>query len=94
MDAPFTFNFNGRVYRAAAYFSFEAEPCYLFVQLLDSELQVQFGEEVTIKTDCETLLQKEDDVIYGLLELRQAIFDAIKITPEFFRAKQGRKMVK
>lgn len=82
MDLTVTFYFRNKVYKALAYFSFDEEPCYIFTLLQNPELIYEFGEEITIKTDCNVLLPKKDDYT-ELVELRQAIFNAVKITRAF-----------
>ncbi|HVE60745.1 MAG TPA: hypothetical protein VNA26_02935, partial [Chitinophagaceae bacterium] len=60
---------------------------YIFVLLISPEIIKEFGDEISIKTDCEKLLPKKDDYPQ-LVRLRQSIFDAIKIIPEFLAAKE------
>jgi hypothetical protein len=54
---------------------------------VDKSLIKEFGDEITIKTDCKQRLPKKDDYP-ELIELRQAIFDAAKTTPAFLAAKE------
>jgi hypothetical protein len=54
----------------------------VFVTLYDNDLVSEFGEEITIKTDFENLLPKKGDYL-TLLELRQAILDAMIALPYF-----------
>ena len=61
-------------------------PCYIFVILEDEELAAEFGRDVTLKTDFETLLPRQDDTP-SLLALRQTIFDTLKTTVLFQQAK-------
>ena len=82
MDLKIPFEYRNTVYEACIYFSFDEEPCYLFTTLTDKQLIKEFGEEITIKTDCNILLPKKDDYP-ELLALRQAIFDAVKKTRAF-----------
>jgi len=65
-----------------AYLSFEDDPCFIFIDLLSIPLIEEFGREITIKTDCDEVLPKKDDYD-ALVELRVAIFEALKISPEF-----------
>ena len=57
-------------------------PCFIFVTLDDRELVKEFGEEITIKTDCRTVLPRKDDYP-ELNELRHSIFNAVKNTRAF-----------
>ena len=68
-----------------------ADPCFIFVMLIDKELIEEFGEDVTIKTDCETILGRIDDYA-ELIELREAIFNVFKTTPEFMAARNKRML--
>ncbi|GAC1424964.1 MAG: hypothetical protein NVS1B13_13800 [Flavisolibacter sp.] len=63
-------------------------PCYIFVLLRQPKLINEFGEEVSIKNDFEILLPKKDDYP-DLVELRQAIFDAIKAKPAFMFVREN-----
>lgn len=87
MDLQLTYTFRNQTYSAQVYFSFEKDPCYLFVILLDEELIREFTEDVSIKTDCEVVLPT-NDAYPELQELRYAIFSAVIQTPEFQRQKQ------
>jgi hypothetical protein len=57
------------------------------VILQEDDLIIEFGEEVSIKNDLENLLPKKDDYP-ELVELRQAIFNAIKRKPAFLFMKE------
>ena len=59
--------------------------------LFDKNLITEFGEDVTIKTDCVTILEKEDDYA-ELIKLRLAIFNVFKTTPEFMVGKNKRML--
>ena len=67
------------------------DPCFIFVMLFDKNLITEFGEDVTIKTDCVTILEKEDDYA-ELIKLRLAIFNVFKTTPEFMVGKNKRML--
>jgi hypothetical protein len=76
------FSFRQKVYTCNINIISSGYPCFVFVNLHDKELINEFSKEVTIKTDGEIRLPKKDDHA-ELVELRQSIFDAIKIQPEF-----------
>ena len=59
--------------------------------LIDKELIKEFGVDITIQTDCVNIVPRIDDYP-ELIELREAIFDEFKTTPEFIAAK-SRRMV-
>lgn len=54
----------------------------MFAVLQDKELIDEFGDEVTIKTDFNARLPKNDDYT-ELIELRQAVFNAAKNQQQF-----------
>jgi len=87
MDSETQFSFRNTHYFCKTYVDSSAHPCYVFVILLDNGLIHEFGEELTIKTDCEKLLPRTDDHP-RLVALRQAIFDSLKKTPELLLAQQ------
>ena len=62
-------------------------PCYLFIDLQDNELIEEFGKEITIKTYFEMRLPKQTDYP-ALTFLRDAIFESIKVLPEFMAIKR------
>jgi hypothetical protein len=64
-----------------------ATPCYIFIDLKDEELIHEFGEEISIETDFERRLPKQDDCP-ALVVLRDVIFDAVKLLPEFMAKKR------
>ena len=67
------------------------DPCFIFVMLFDKKLITEFGEDVTIKTDCFTILPRKDNSP-ELTELGEAIFKVFKTTPEFMVAKNKRML--
>ena len=67
------------------------DPCFIFVMLFDKKLITEFGEDVTIKTDCFTILPRKDNYP-ELTELGEAIFKVFKTTPEFMVAKNKRML--
>ena len=86
MDLTIPFHYKNKVYQASVFFSFDEEPCFIFVTLDNKELVKEFGEEITIKTDCRTVLPRKDDYP-ELKELRQSIFNSVKNTRAFELAK-------
>jgi len=86
MDLNKRFTFRNKDYRCNIYIDSTAHPCFIFAILLDKDLISEFGDEITIKTDCEKLLPKKDDYT-ELIKLRQSIFNAVKTIPEFISAK-------
>ena len=93
MELVVQFIFRGKLYFCRAFIDSSEYPCLLFVFLKEKELILRFGEEVTLKTDFETLLPKKDDYP-ALVELRRAIFDAVKYTSAFLAAKQKQRETK
>ena len=81
------FNFRHKIHTCHINIISSGYPYFVFVHLHDKDLINEFGKEVTIKTDGETRLAKKDDRA-ELIELRQSIFDVIKIQPEFIAANQ------
>jgi len=87
MDLELQYSFRRKVHTCKAYIDVSKSPCFIFIDLWSKDLILEFGEEIAIKTDCESLLPREDDYP-ELICLRQAIFDSIKSTPEFLDARQ------
>ena len=87
MDSIIEFNFRNKNYSCIFYVDVSADPCFVFVILSDKELINEFGEDVTIKTDCINLLPRNDDY-HELKELRKSLFSVIKTTPEFIALKE------
>ena len=85
MDAIFEFRFRGKNYPCNAFIDYTETPCFIIVLWTDKGLIKEFGEELKIKTDCIKVLPSNDDT-GKLVELRQAIFNSIKIHPAFFNA--------
>jgi hypothetical protein len=91
MDSVVQLLFRGKLFLSDFVIDVSEEPCYIFCMLRDKELVQEFGEEITIKTDLEKRLLKRDD--YGtLVELRQAIFNAVKNTNACQQAKTKGKV--
>ncbi len=90
MDVELRFHFRNKEYLCNAFIDASEYPCYVFTILRDNELIKEFGDETTIKTDCERLLPKKDDHV-ALVALREAILYALKTTPEFIAVR--RKML-
>ena len=87
MDALIDFVFRKKHYQAEMYVEDSEFPCLVFVFLHNEELQNEFGEEITVKTDFEKLLPKMDDYP-NLIELRKTVFAMIKNTERFLTAKR------
>ena len=87
MGSKYTFRFRNKDYIAETYFSYDEEPCYIFVTLSDASLIQEFGEDLTIATDCYDLISRNDDYT-EVKELRQAVFDAVKNGDEFRKVKR------
>src|SRR5688500_14560650 len=86
MDLNTQFVFRNNLYVCVVHIDSSAYPCLIFVILTDKALINEFGDEITIKTDCEKRLPRRDDYA-ELVELREAIFDAVKTIAEFMVAK-------
>jgi hypothetical protein len=81
-----TFQFRNKTATCTIHIDSSESPCYLFIDLNDRELIQEFGEEITVKTDFERSLPKNDDYS-ELVLLREAIFDGAKHSPEFLARK-------
>lgn len=92
MDLTIQFIFRNKLYSCIVCIDSSEYPCFVFVTLTDKELISEFGDDITIKTDCEKLLPKRDDYA-ELIELRQSIFDVTKMIPEFIAAKRKMKLL-
>jgi hypothetical protein len=87
MQLNLQFTFRNKGHTCKIYIDSTAHPCYIFVILTDKELIKEFGDEITIKTDCEKRLPKRDDYS-ELVELRESIFKTVKVMPEFMAVKK------
>jgi hypothetical protein len=87
MDFDFSFVFRDKLRYAHAYIDYKEKPYFIFTIILDSELVEEFSQEVTIKTDFNKVLPKADDIVKGMVELRQAMFDVIKESEPFKQLK-------
>ena len=88
MDLNIQFTYKNKSRACNIYIDSTAYPCYIFVILTDKELIKKFGDEITIKTDCEKRLPKKDDYP-ELVDLRESIFSAVKTMPEFMAVKKS-----
>ncbi|GAA4746246.1 hypothetical protein [Flavisolibacter ginsenosidimutans] len=80
LHVPFTFRSKPSV--CVIYIDIATTPSFIFIDLKDEELIREFGEEITIKTDFNGRLPKQDDYP-ALVELRDAIFTSLKALPAF-----------
>ncbi len=48
MDISVQYEFRGGLHKADVYFSFERQPCYLFITLKSEDLILEFGEDLPI----------------------------------------------
>ena len=87
MDALINFCFREKSYQGEVFVEDSEFPCLVFVILRQQELQKEFGEEITVKTDFETLLPKKDDYP-ALVELRKTVLATVKNTERFISAKK------
>lgn len=87
MDCNFSFSFESIRYTADAFFSVEDDPCYIFVFFDAPVLVREFGREVTLKTDCEVLFPRNDEHLPRLRLFRTVLFEALRSTPVFEKAK-------
>ena len=90
MDINREFTFRDKLYGCDTYIDSSIDPCFVFVELQDTELIAKFGKELTLKTDFEKLLPFGDrDPEFN--ELREAIFSTLQVHPEFIHAKLKRE---
>ena len=88
MGSKYTLRLRNKDYIAETYFSYEEEPCYIFVTLFDVALIQEFGEDITIATDCHRLIPRKDDYP-ELKQLREAVFEVVKNGEEFRNVKRS-----
>ena len=101
MRYEFSFPFRNTTSPAWALFSFEEEPYFLSVTLLDTNLVNEFGQSLSIKTDGDNLLHNPGET-EEVSQLKIAVFNCLKQTPAFkqlkakysSRKKQHRKDIK
>lgn len=82
MEIHVEFWFRSIEYSCSAFIDSSQYPCYIFTILDDPGLISEFGSDITIATDGKKRLAKKDDYA-ALVDLRQAIFNAIKEVPQF-----------
>ncbi len=90
MELEVQFTFRKESYLCTAFVDVSEYPCYIFVLLRQRNLIQEFGDEISIKNDFEILLPKKDDYP-ELMELRQAIFNAIRAKPAFMFVRDSYK---
>ena len=81
-----SFIYRNNIYRCEYYIDNSEFPCLIFVLLQDDALIQRFGEDVTIMTDGDKLLAQKDDYP-ELSGLQNALFEAIKMIPDFLLIK-------
>ncbi|HYH13938.1 MAG TPA: hypothetical protein VD794_01875 [Flavisolibacter sp.] len=86
MNFTTAFTFRDTSYQAEVFLDFSEYPYYVFVILQDHLLLQEFGSEVSIKNDSNTILPMKEEPT-TLQELRQAIFYAVKTTSTFTACK-------
>ena len=82
MDNVLQFLFRGRLYSCDFFIDAMEDPIFIFCILKDNDLLVEFSDDVTIKTDGSVVLPTKNSYP-ELIELRQAIFSAVKNTAAF-----------
>lgn len=87
MDTTIVFAFRDQLFPAVAFFSFEETPFLIFVLIKDPDLILEFGEELTIHTDCEKVQFRNSDST-EIRALKQTIFKAVRHTEPFLKAKE------
>ena len=87
MDAKIDFLFRKKLYEGKIFVDGSELPCLVFVILYDQELEEEFGDEITLKTDFEKLLLGKNDY-KALAELKEAIFSIARNTAPFVAVKE------
>ena len=87
LDTTIVFAFRDQLFPAVVFFSFEEKPFLIFVLIKDPDLILEFGEELTIHTDCDVVHCRRDDAP-NLTELKLTIFQAVRYTEPFLQARQ------
>jgi hypothetical protein len=87
MDAIIEFIFREKYYKGEVFIEDSEFPCIVFLIIRDKDFIEEFGDEVVLKTDYESLLPKQDD-LPQLRELREAAFSIVKNTAPFLEAKK------
>jgi hypothetical protein len=88
MGYDITFVFRGKICTCTAYLDCGQLPVYIFIILKDQCLIEEYSDELTIKTDFHKVLPRTDDTA-SLVELRQAIFNALLGYHAFNKAKRA-----
>lgn len=87
METNIVFTFNDKLCAAVAFFSFEEAPFLIFIVVKDSELILEYGEEITIQTNCEEVHFHQNDWP-ELKALKRILFEAVRYTNCFLKARQ------
>jgi hypothetical protein len=86
MRYEFSFPFQDTTYLAAALFSFDEEPYFLTITLLDERLVNEFGQSLSIKHDGDSILHYPGET-EAVSQLKIAVFNYLKQTPAFKQLK-------
>src|SRR5688572_1110557 len=86
MRYEFSFPFRNTTSLASALFSFEDEPYFLSITLLDRNLIPEFGQSLSIKNDGDTILHNPNET-EAVSQLKIAVFNYLKQTPAFKQLK-------
>ena len=81
-DTTIKFNFSNGIFSAAVIPSFNEKPYYFFILFNETEIISEFGDELSIATDGDTILNSipTDN---KLKSLKEVIFKDIKKVPEY-----------
>lgn len=88
MDATFEFIFRDKHCKGEMFIENSESPCLVFVFVCDEEIIKEFGDEIVLRTDFESLLSRKDDNP-GLRELQEAVFTSVRGTAAFLEARNG-----
>jgi hypothetical protein len=88
MDFQIHFSYRNRLCHCLAVVDYREEPYYIFTTQYDEQIISTYSDDVTIKTDFNRVLPMDDDYLKGIVELRQAIFNAFVMTPEYSELKE------
>ena len=81
-DTIIKFNFSDGIFSAAVVPSFSEKPYYFFILFNENEIISEFGDELSIATDGDTILNSIPSN-HKVKSLKEVIFREIKKVPEF-----------
>jgi hypothetical protein len=88
MEFQVHFTYQNRPCHCLAVVDYRETPYFIFTTQFDEQIISIYSDDISIKTDLNRVLPMDDDYLKGIVELRQAIFNAFTTTPECSELKE------